>query len=34
MEVLGWNIIKVLKGFISQEGLKIFTNREVLYLQS
>ena len=34
MKALGQNIIKVFEGFISQEGLEIFTNREILHLQS
>ncbi len=34
MEALDRNIIEVFKSFANQEGLEIFTNREVLHLQS
>ncbi len=34
MKALNQNIIKIFKGYASQESLEIFISKEVLYLQS
>ena len=34
IKALSQNIIEVFKGFVSQKGLEIFINKEVLHLQN